>query len=150
MTAILTRAVVFGMAALSAQCAQTPEVVNSQTSDYTYVLMTDLLRPRAQDDGRRIRISGWCHFEFEGKFLYLDESALRDRDSSKGLWLEVGWPVPEAVMALNDRYVVVDATFDSIGPDGPLQPRRLIEVSSIRPTTPSAERGHRIKAFENP
>jgi hypothetical protein len=75
------------------------------------VSMVQLLADPSSYDGRRVRVVGFCHFEFEGTALYLHREDFEQMIPINGIWLSVGWPVPERLRALNDKYVIVEALF---------------------------------------
>ena len=62
-------------------------------------------------EGKMVRVSGYCHFEFEGSALYSDRKDLRDRPYESGVRLGVSWPVPDRFKQFNDTYVSVVGRF---------------------------------------
>jgi hypothetical protein len=68
-----------------------------------------LARPR-DFQGRRVRVVGFVHFEFEGDALYPHREDWQQALTRNGLWIQ---RPNNAVLALSDHYVVVEGRFDA-------------------------------------
>jgi hypothetical protein len=68
--------------------------------------------PRAWD-GKRVRVQGFCHAEFEETGLYLHREDSDLRNSLNGVWLEIE---ASQYKKCNEQFVIVEGRFDA-GPD---------------------------------
>lgn len=66
-------------------------------------------------DGRRVRVIGFAHLEFEGEGLFLHREDFENLLHKNALWLDV--PLKPEFIAFNGRYMIVEGTFIS-GPRG--------------------------------
>jgi hypothetical protein len=82
-------------------------------SDPVDVSLVRLIASPDEYNGKLVRLIGFCHLEFEGNALYLHEEDYTRGIAKNGVWLSVGWPVPEKWRSLNNQYVIVEATFDA-------------------------------------
>ena len=98
------------------------------------VELSDLLANPDRYHRARIRVKGIARIEFEGNSLYSDRSAFESRAWKKAVWLGVGWPVKDDVLALNGKNVVIEGRFDTSlsGHEGAFV-GSIIEVSSLAP-----------------
>lgn len=64
-------------------------------------------------DGKKIRIIGFMHLEFEGNGIYLNKSDYLNRISKNGLWLSISGDLEKRGLKLNDSYVIVEGVFDA-------------------------------------
>ena len=103
---------------LSSCRAEVPAVQRPITIDD--VELSDLLAKPDKLNQVKIRVKGIARIEFEGNSLYPDREAFMSSESKKGVWLGLGWPIEDDVLALNGREVVVEGTFDawSFGHEG--------------------------------
>lgn len=76
----------------------------------------ELLGSPAAFQGKRVRVVGFAHVEFEGKGLYFHKEDFENGLVKNALWLNVDLMHPEFT-ALNDRYVIVEGVFKA-GPRG--------------------------------
>jgi len=61
-------------------------------------------------DGKRVRVIGYIHWEFEGNALYVHAEDERHSLNRNGLWVEMAaTATPDS--ACQDRYVLVEGTF---------------------------------------
>lgn len=100
-----------GTAAIDVDSLRCASVDSAGLCDLYGVSIIDLIARPAAFHGKRVRIIGYAHFEFEGNGLYLSREDWRRGILRNGLWLE---PPPERPDSLNDRYVLVEATFDAM------------------------------------
>jgi hypothetical protein len=74
-----------------------------------------LIADQGKFDGRRVRVIGYVHFEFEGNGLYLSQESIDHRVYKNGLWIEppdrFGSDSGPVRSPTNDRYVIVEGTF---------------------------------------
>jgi hypothetical protein len=64
-------------------------------------------------DGRRVRVIGYAHFEFEGNGLYPTAADYEAGIAPNGVWLDTGDKA--GPKDLSDRYVLVEGLFDASG-----------------------------------
>ncbi len=72
-----------------------------------------IANPRVYD-GRRVRLIGFMHLEFEGDALYLDREAFEAANDYSSV--RIAWSMGDAqrvAKRLNDRYVLIEATFNA-------------------------------------
>jgi hypothetical protein len=103
--------------------------------------LSDLVADPGRFDGARIQVSGWCRVEFEGNALYADKAAFERRVTDRAVWLNLGWPVTDRILALNGTHVVVEGLFDARRKGHEALFRgTVVEVSRIE-QTPEAKEG---------
>ena len=73
------------------------------------VSLIDLIARPADFHGKRVRITGYVHFEFEGNGVYLNRDDWAHSLYRNGLWLEP----PTATPAVNDEYALIEGEFDA-------------------------------------
>jgi hypothetical protein len=78
------------------------------------VSIIDLIARPAEFHGKVVRVSGFAHFEFEGNSLYLTRDDYLHGVYRNGLWLDPPTGLAPMADSLNDRYVLVEATFDAL------------------------------------
>jgi hypothetical protein len=74
------------------------------------VSIIELLARPAEFHDKRVQVMGYAHYEFEGNALYLSREDWWRGISQNALWLD---SPPHRPDSLNDRYVLVEATFDA-------------------------------------
>jgi hypothetical protein len=63
-------------------------------------------------DGKRIRIIGFLHLEFEGNAIYLHREDFLQALTKNALWIDVPNDMTRAqIKAANDQYVICTGTF---------------------------------------
>ncbi len=72
----------------------------------------ELLGSPAGWDGKRVRVIGFAHVQFEGQGLYFHREDFENLLTKNALWVDVDIRRPEFA-ALNDRYVIVEGTFNA-------------------------------------
>ena len=77
------------------------------------VSLVELIAQPTQYDGRPVRVVGFAHFEFEGNGLYLHREDYAQSISHNSVWLEPPGGEVAAAQRANDRYVIVEGTFDA-------------------------------------
>jgi hypothetical protein len=95
-TASLALCAVFGLAAAM------PENVKD-------VSIVQLLATPERYEGRRVRLKGFCHFEFEEHALYLHREDSEVLNRNNGVWLDSS----SLGDHLNETFVLVEGTFTS-------------------------------------
>lgn len=103
---------------LAACSAEVPSVKRETVIDD--VEFAHILANPKKFDHVKVRVKGFARIEFEGNSLYSDLAAYNSRTWREAIWLQIGWPVPQAIEQLNGREVIVEGTFDasSKGHDG--------------------------------
>jgi hypothetical protein len=71
--------------------------------------MLQLLADPAKFDGKRVRVIGFVHFEFEGNAIYLHKEDFRNRILKNGLWVSLSGGVSRT--NCQDMYALIDGTF---------------------------------------
>ena len=74
------------------------------------VPLAELIAHPKKYHGKRVRVVGFCHLEFEGNGLYIQGADYFHHVTKHAVWLDVE-ESPE-VLLLNNDYVRVDGTFD--------------------------------------
>ncbi len=75
------------------------------------VPLAQLIANSKQYHGKRVRVVGFCHLEFEGNGLYIQGEDYSHGVTKHAIWLEVEGS--RGVLILNDDYVVVEGTFSA-------------------------------------
>ena len=125
----------------SLRCVQVDE--QRQCTLLGVSLLELIVNPR-EYDGRRVRVVGFAHFEFESNRLYLSESDWKRQIPNNGVGLV---PPETGADSLNNRDVLVEATFSArhggglhsvtrIERAGPFPPLSLDGVPKIDLTKP--------------
>jgi hypothetical protein len=70
----------------------------------------ELITRPAAFHGKRVRVIGFAHFEFEGNGLYAHRVDWEQSLFQNGVWLE---PPRVDLDSLNDRYLLVEGRFDA-------------------------------------
>ena len=87
--------------------------ITTITPEVQSVSLVELIANPANFHGKLVQVIGFCRLEFEGNALYLHREDFEHAISKNGLWLQVGWPVPENRRTMSDKYVIVEATFSA-------------------------------------
>ena len=77
------------------------------------VALVALIANGAKWNGKRVRVVGYCSLRFEETVLYPHREDFDHRIFENGVWLRLGWPVPEKYGLLGGGYVSVVGVFDS-------------------------------------
>jgi hypothetical protein len=78
------------------------------------VLLSQLLaRPLVYHQRGFVRVSGWCRIEFEGNSLYHSRDAGTGWINDRAIWLGLGWPVSDKILALDGEHVTVEGRFNT-------------------------------------
>ena len=93
--------------------APLPQVHAATAQEPQDVSLLQLIANPNQYDRKLVRVIAFCRLEFEGNALYLHREDFEHSISKNGVWLQVGWPVPDNRRAMNDEYVIVEATFSA-------------------------------------
>lgn len=110
---VLGFAFVVGMVACSGGDTPLPQVHAATAQEAQDVSLVQLIANPNQYHGKLVRVIGFCRLEFEGNVLYLHREDFEHSISKNGVWLQVGWPVPDNRRAMSDEYVIVEAVFDA-------------------------------------
>ena len=102
---------------LAQNCRPAERAVSAQPSQpglQSISLRQVLANPRAYD-GSRVRVVGFCHFEFEGDALYIQGADYFQQDTKHAIWLDVEHD--PRILVLSNDYVIVEGRFeaDSLG-----------------------------------
>ena len=87
-----------------------PPVSASEPKD---VSLVQLIANSAEWHGKLVRVDGYCRLEFEETVLYLHEEDSEHLITRNGVWLRLGWPIPEKYRDVGDGYVLVEGVFDA-------------------------------------
>lgn len=74
------------------------------------VSVYELIANPVEYHGKRVRVFGFAHFEFEGNGLYAHREDYEHQLNRNGLWLEQPLGTPDSVQ---DKYVLVEGTFNA-------------------------------------
>ena len=77
------------------------------------VSLVQLIANPDRFDKRRVRVIGFCWFEFERTALHLHREDFERGLSKNAVWLSVGWPVPAAYADAKGKYAIVEGTFNA-------------------------------------
>lgn len=83
-------------------------------SIYGVSIVELIANPRTYD-GKRVRVTGWLHLEFEGNGIYLHRDDEVYGLSRNGLW--VNFAQPNSAASCAQGYALIEGTFDA-GSDG--------------------------------
>jgi hypothetical protein len=95
----------------------------------TVSLVALLSRP-GDFDGKPVRIVGFVHIEFESDAIYLHREDFEQNLVTNSLRLEV--PLNPEFRALNDRYIIVEGTFQAT-PNSRLRAGSIVGISRYDP-----------------
>ena len=104
-----------------------------------FASLVQLIATPERFDGKLVRVAGFCRLEYEGTVLYLDKESFEAALPLHGVWLDVGWPVPEKYRPLTDTYVMVDGRYGAPKPGG-----RALHGGRLSPITAMVR--HRTRA----
>ena len=93
---------------LASHCAEVDE--NDRCLSYQVSLLELVARPELFD-GKRVRVTGYVHLEFEGNALYLSRHDLDHHQYANGVWVE--FETGLASKLCQDRYVIIEGRFSS-------------------------------------
>ena len=80
------------------------------------VSLIKLIANPEQFDGKKIRVIGYCHLEFEGNGLYLNKEDFDYSINKNSIWIEIPVKHPESDSSFSkfsNQYVLMEGTFDS-------------------------------------
>ena len=102
---------------LPIQRPQPAELPACETADargnctlYKASIVQLLARPEVFDS-KRVRVTGFIHFEFEGNGIYLHREDYEQRLYSNGLWVQLNERYKPVVPCQN-RYVLIEGLFE--------------------------------------
>lgn len=76
------------------------------------VSMIQLIADPQRYDGKRVRIIGFLHLEFEGDAIYLHREDFEHGITKNALWVNLPTDMTrEQINAVNDKYVICSGTF---------------------------------------
>ncbi|MFP5236501.1 MAG: hypothetical protein ACLGSD_11415 [Acidobacteriota bacterium] len=76
------------------------------------VSMIQLIANPQRYDGKRVRIIGFLHLEFEGDSIYLHREDFEFGITKNALWIDVPRDMtPDQIKSVNDNYVICTGTF---------------------------------------
>jgi hypothetical protein len=112
MRVVIARTLIVLAASFASGVAPGRETARSdQGEDPDNVSLVQVIANPRSYDGKRIRVVGFCHLEFEGNALYIHREDFEQLLLKNAVWLDVE-RTPERSL-LNDRYVSVEGTFDA-------------------------------------
>ena len=77
------------------------------------VSLIRLIATPSQYDGKKVRIVGFLHMEFEGDAVYLHKEDYERGTWKNGLWVSGDGDMYATLRALSDHYVLIEGIFDS-------------------------------------
>lgn len=80
---------------------------------YRDVGLADVMKVPESFDQTLVRVRGLIQLEFEGNVLWLNSDARDAGRLQDAVWIEVGWPVAEALKPMAGTEVLVEARFDA-------------------------------------
>lgn len=89
----------------------TPSLAQVHRSEPMDLSLVQLIANLSEYHGKLVQVIGFCRLEFEGNALFLHREDFEQGLTKNGVWLDVGWPVPENYRSLSDGYVLVEAMF---------------------------------------
>jgi hypothetical protein len=129
-----TGALALGLLVLAQGCRPTERAAPAPSSPPVLQRMSlaQVLANPKPYDGKRVRVVGFCHFEFEGDALYVQGTNYFQRITKHAIWLDV--EQDPRVLALSDDYVIVEGRFeaDTVG----IYAGSLREISYLEGTSP--------------
>jgi hypothetical protein len=75
------------------------------------VSMVELLADSEKYDGKRVRVVGYIHFEFEGNAIYLHKEDEANHLYLNGLWVSLEDGISSA--NCQDTYALIEGTFEA-------------------------------------
>ncbi|RYG96373.1 MAG: hypothetical protein EON58_12210 [Alphaproteobacteria bacterium] len=73
--------------------------------------MVQLITTPERFEGKRVRVAGYLHLEFEGNGLYAHQDDLEHSLFKNGLWINIDRCGPPSKPDINDAYVLVEGRF---------------------------------------
>ena len=64
-------------------------------------------------NGKIVRLIGFVRLEFEGDAIYLHQEDYKHSISKNGLWIDVTEDMEKRKTALDQKYVLIEGTFDA-------------------------------------
>ncbi len=104
---------VFSLIACSSGDISLPQVQMATTQEPQDVSLVQLIANPNKYHKSLVRVIGFCRLEFEGNALYIHRDDFEYSISKNGVWIQVGWPIPEDFREMSDEYVIVEAIFDA-------------------------------------
>ena len=98
---------------LLASCQESGTLPAASENEPLSVSMYQLIVMPERFDGKRVRVDGYLHLEFEGNGLYAHKEDYDRFLSKNGVWIDVQSCGSGRSAGINDHYVVVEATFNS-------------------------------------
>jgi hypothetical protein len=78
------------------------------------VSLINLIATPARFNGRRVRVIGYLHLEFEGDAIYLDQESFDNGVDANAIWVNLpAWATVSKTQPLNDKYVLIQGQFDA-------------------------------------
>jgi len=101
-----------------------------------------LLKSPKDYDGKRVRLTGFYHGEFEGSSFAATKAGIRDYDNALWLGGTSGFADPKKISGINDATLTVDGTFE-LGPGGHmgLWMGELVRITASKPTKAEGRTG---------
>jgi len=90
--------------------ASPSEVQESQATDASII---QLVANPERYHGKFVRVIGFVHLEFEGNAIYLHREDFENGLDKNSLWLSVADEIRKESAKYNDKYVLVEGTFNS-------------------------------------
>jgi len=91
-------------------CSEAPSKVEGPVAEE--MAFADILLRPSNYSRKRVQLTGYARIEFEGNALYMNLRSCETREASKAVWLTLGWPLPESLLAHDGQHVVVEGVFN--------------------------------------
>ena len=107
------RAVTFLTVILSLAACQVPaDSSSNDNSEPADVSMYQLVSTPERFDGKRVRVIGYLHLEFEGNGLYAQQEDFAYHLYKNGVWISISDCRYANNPPINDAYVLIEARFN--------------------------------------
>ena len=84
----------------------------ASSAEPTDVSLVQLIATPGQYQGKKVRVIGYLHLEFEGNGLYLHKEDYDRSLYKNGVWVAVEGPMFKTALSHNNRYVLIEGFFD--------------------------------------
>ena len=82
-------------------------------ADVLRVSLAQLIASPQDYDGKVVRVTGFVNLEFEGDAIYAHRDDLKHRTYQNGLWIDVNDDIQKKKADFDQKYVVVEGTFNA-------------------------------------
>lgn len=86
------------------------QIYSQHTQDVSVI---NLIATPGNYNGRKVRLIGYLHIEFEGDNLYLHKDDYDNGISKNAVWVDITGLTKDSLKNYSDHYVILEGTFDS-------------------------------------